>query len=122
QAKAPQRKDTDMTLSRTHRRPILVAALACTAAIFGTAAIPYPVEARDGPYYIARLAQPAAETRAVAGGVAWACKGDICVANKGNSRPINVCRDLNREFGEITAFTARGKDLEADKLAKCNGN
>ncbi|QIQ87834.1 hypothetical protein [Erythrobacter sp.] len=111
-----------MTLSRTNRLSIFVAALAYTAAVFGVAAAPAPAEAKDGPYYIARLAQPAADERAVAGGVAWACKGDICVANKGTSRPINVCRDLNREFGEITAFTARGKELEADKLAKCNGN
>lgn len=111
-----------MTLSRSNRFSIVVAALAYTAATFGVVAAPAPAEAKDGPYYIARLAQPAADDRAVAGGVAWACKGEICVANKGTSRPINVCRDLNREFGEITAFTARGKALEADKLAKCNGN
>jgi len=111
-----------MTLSRTNRLTIFVAALAYTGAIFGVATAPAPAGAKDGPYYIARLAQPAADERAVAGGVAWACKNDICVANKGSSRPINVCRDLNREFGEITAFTARGKELEADKLAKCNGS
>ncbi|MEE4207182.1 MAG: hypothetical protein V2I39_12885 [Erythrobacter sp.] len=111
-----------MTLSRTNRLSIFVAALAYTAAIFGVAATPSPAEAKDGPYYIAKLSQPAAEESAVAGGVAWACKGNICVANKGTSRPINVCRDLNRELGEIATFTARGKDLEADKLAKCNGN
>ncbi|MEQ8409998.1 MAG: hypothetical protein RIC51_05155 [Erythrobacter sp.] len=111
-----------MTLSRTNRLSIFVAALAYTAAIFGIAAMPAPLEAKDGPYYIAKLAQPASDDRTVAGGVAWACKNDICVANKGTSRPINVCRGLNREFGEITAFAARGKELEADKLAKCNGN
>ena len=110
-----------MTLSRTNRLSIFAAALAYTAAILGIAGAPAPASAKDGPYYIAKLAQPADEDRAVAGGIAWACKGNICVANKGSSRPVNICRDLNREFGEIAAFTARGKALEADKLAKCNG-
>ena len=109
-----------MTLSRTNRRSLFGGALAFTGVLVGVGVA--PAAAADGPYYIAKLAQPADEPRAVAGGVAWACKGDICVANKGSSRPINVCRDLNREFGEIAAFTARGKQLEADKLAKCNGD
>lgn len=111
-----------MTLSRTSRTSIFALALVYTGAMVGLAAAPTPAEAKDGPYYIVKLAQPTDENRAVAGGVAWACKDTTCVANKGTSRPINVCRDLNREFGEIAAFTARGKTLSDEKLAKCNGN
>jgi hypothetical protein len=32
-----------------------------------------------------------------------------------------MCRELQREHGEIAAFTADDKVLEADKLAQCNG-
>ena len=70
---------------------------------------------------LAVLAAPASDDRAVAGGVAWACKDNMCVAAKGTSRPMRICRGLAREFGEITSFTAKGKELGADKLAKCNG-
>ena len=45
----------------------------------------------------------------------------MCVAAKGTSRPMRICRGLAREFGEVTSFTAKGKELPAEKLAKCNG-
>ena len=112
-----------LSMNRTGRFGVLAAALVYTGLTFGAATAPAPaVAAKSGPYYTATLAAPADEDRAVAAGVAWACQGTTCVANKGTSRPVRICRGLAREFGEITAFTAKGESLEADELAKCNGN
>lgn len=110
-----------LSLPRTSRFTILLAALVYTGATFGVATAPSAAVAKSSPYYTAELAQPAQDNRAVAGGVAWACKGTTCVANKGSSRPMNVCRGLSREMGEIKSFTAKGKELAENKLAKCNG-
>lgn len=111
-----------LSLNRSSRLSIFVLALAYTGLTFGSAIAPAPAAAQSGAYYTATLAQPADDNRAVAGGVAWACEGTICVANKGTSRPLSICRGLAREFGEITNFKIEGEELAADRLAKCNGN
>ncbi|MBV7258237.1 CC_3452 family protein [Erythrobacter crassostreae] len=111
------------SLPRTSRLSIFVVALAYTGLTFGAATASAPLAAaKTGPYYSATFSAPVDDNRAVAGGVAWACKDTKCVANKGTSRPVNVCRGIAREFGEVTSFTARGKELDEKKLAKCNGN
>ncbi len=110
-----------LSLSRFSRFSVFAMALVYTALTFGVATAPSPAMAKSGPYYTVTLAQPADDNRAVASGVAWSCKGTTCVANKGPSRPLRICRGLAREFGEIVSFTAKGEQLAADKLAKCNG-
>ena len=99
------------------------ATLGAIAAAASLSFAPASAAARaTGFYYTVDLAQPVAEkTVTVAGGVAWACKGTTCVARKGSSRPLRLCRQLQREHGEIVAFTADEKTLDADKLAQCNG-
>ncbi|MBV7265950.1 CC_3452 family protein [Erythrobacter ani] len=111
-----------LSLPRSSRLSIFVLALAYTGLTFGVAVAPAPVAAQSGAYYTAQLAQPVESNRAVAGGVAWACKDTTCIANKGPSRPLRICRGLAREFGEITSFTAKGEEMTGEKLAKCNGN
>ena len=114
-----------MTLSnpQSGRFGILALALVYTGLTFGAAITPAPALAKvSGPYYTAELAAPASDGRAVATGVAWFCEGTDCRAGKGTSRPLRICRGLSREFGEVLSFTANGKQLEEDKLAKCNGN
>ena len=111
-----------LSINRIGRLSIFLLALVYTSLSFGTLIAPAPAQAQSGAYYIAKLAQPADETRTVAAGVAWACEGTTCVANKGPSRTLRICRGLAREFGEITSFTAQGEALAEDKLAKCNGN
>lgn len=111
-----------LSLKASSRISIFVAALAYTALTFGVTIAPAPAAAQGGAYYTATLAQPADENRAVAGGVAWTCEGTTCVANKGTSRPMRICRGLKREFGEITSFKTEGEELAEAKLAKCNGN
>lgn len=110
------------SLPRAERIAVFASALAYTTLTFGVVTAPAPALADNGPYYVAQLAEPAKDKRAVAGGVAWSCQGTTCVANKGGSRASRMCRSLHREFGEITGFTAGGEALAEDKLNRCNGN
>lgn len=98
-------------------------ALTWTALTFGTAIAPAPANAQapQKNYYHAELAQPASQQRVVAGDLVWSCDGTSCVANKGASRPLRVCREVNRKLGEVATFTAKGEALPAEDLAKCNG-
>jgi hypothetical protein len=107
--------------SRTGKLAILATAVLYSGLSFGAAALPAPANASAGAYYTAKLAAPAGENRVVAGGVAWACEGSTCVANKGDARPLRICRGLNRKFGEVAMFKANGEELAAEELAKCNG-
>ena len=110
------------SLPHTNRLGILALALAYTGVTFGTLAAPAPAYAKaSGPHYVAELAAPATESRTVAGGVAWFCEGTTCRAAKGSSRPLRICRGLNREFGEVVSFETKGKELAENRLAKCNG-
>lgn len=100
---------------------VLGAAIFCSAFTLGVSVAPTSAEARgNGPYYKAELSQPTAERTVVAGGIAWTCSGTTCVAPKGTSRPLRVCRELQRGSGDVVSFTAKGEELDADKLAKCN--
>ena len=114
-----------MTLSLPNfsRLGALVMALAYTSITFGVLTAPAPAIAMSkGPYYVAELAAPASESRTVAGGVAWYCEGTTCRAAKGTSRPLRICRGLQREFGEVKSFETKGEALAENRLAKCNGN
>ena len=111
-----------LSLTRASRIAVFASALVYTGATFGIATSAAPLAAQGGPYYVATLASATDDNRAVAGGVAWNCKGTTCVANKGNSRPSRICRGLAREMGEIAEFKVEGEAIAEDKLARCNGN
>lgn len=100
----------------------LALALAWTATSFGALA-PAPAAAQNpsNAYYRAELVQPATQSKAIAGDLIWACKGTSCVADKGTSRPLRICRELNRKFGQVATFAAKGEALPAQELEKCNG-
>lgn len=112
-----------MTLSTplSGRFGVLALALVYTTFTFGILASPAPAAAKaTGPYYVAELSAPASATRTVAGGIAWSCEGTTCVAAKGTSSPLRMCREIQRELGAVASFTANGKELAEDKLAACN--
>lgn len=110
-----------LSLPRANRLGIIALALAYTGVTFGTLTAPTAAMAKaSGPYYVAELAAPASESRTVAGGVAWFCEGTTCRAAKGSSRPLRICRGLQREFGEVVSFETKGEELAAERLAKCN--
>ncbi len=110
-----------LSLPRSGKLAVLASALVYTGLSFGIATTAAPVEAAGTPYYTAKLTVPASDLRAVADGVAWACKGETCVANKTSARPLRVCRGLNRKFGEVAEFKVNGELLAAEELTKCNG-
>ena len=83
-----------LSLPRSGKLAVLASALVYTGLSFGFATGAAPVEAAGAPYYTAKLTAPASDLRAVADGVAWACKGETCVANKTSARPLRVCRGL----------------------------
>lgn len=111
----------NLSIPNSGRLGVFALALAYTGLTFGAAIIPTPAFAQgNGAYYTAELAAPADETKVVASGVAWRCEGTTCRAGQGTSRALRICRGLNREFGEVVSFTADGKLLGEDDLAKCN--
>lgn len=95
-------------------------ALAGAALIGGLAFASSAATAAGGAYYRAELASPAPEARFVARDVVWACKDAGCIASQGTSRPLIMCSALAKKAGPVTSFTAGGKALEADELARCN--
>jgi hypothetical protein len=107
-------------LPRTGKLAILGTAVLYTAMTFGVATSTAPANAAGAAYYSATLAAPADEASAVAGGVAWTCEGSTCVANKTSSRPLRICRGLNRKFGEVASFKVLGQAIPAEELAQCN--
>lgn len=90
-------------------------------AAFGAVLSPAPAAAQSSGFYVAELAQPTEETRAIASGVAWRCDGSTCAAPRAASRPLRVCRELQRKVGPVASFTANGETLDAEDLARCNG-
>lgn len=99
-----------------------VLAMSYTALTFGATLAPAPANAAEMVYYRAELAAPVTEDRTIAGGIAWLCKETTCIAAKGTSRPLRICRELAKELGPVASFTAKGEALEEDKLDACNGN
>ncbi|MFA6219650.1 MAG: hypothetical protein WC692_07695 [Erythrobacter sp.] len=110
-----------LILPRSTSLGAIIGALAWTSLSFGAALAPAPAAAASEPFYTAELSKPAEKDTVIAGGVAWSCKGTKCVAPKGNSRPLRMCRELQKENGDIAGFTTRGETLAEDELAKCNG-
>lgn len=92
-----------------------------TAASFGVTTA--PAYAASGAYYEAQLATPAESKRTeIQNGVVWKCAGADCRGNEGQSRPEVVCARLVRKVGPIANFTVKGEALDAEALAKCNGD
>lgn len=111
-----------LSLPRIGSLGALGLALTWTAVSFGAALAPSPAMAQNPSkaFYRVELTQPASEPKVIAGTLVWACKGTSCTADKGTSRPLRICRDLNRKHGEIASFTTKGEALPAEELARCN--
>lgn len=101
--------------------PTRLCTLTGAAMIGGLAFLSTGAAAAGGTYYRAELASPAPQARFVARDVVWACKDAGCIAGQGTSRPLVMCSALVKAAGPVTSFTAGGKALDADELARCNG-
>ncbi|WJY17431.1 hypothetical protein QQS45_07055 [Alteriqipengyuania flavescens] len=111
-----------MTASKIFRPTagLAIAAL-YTAASFGIVTTPAEAKAPE-VFYRAELAQPVSEGRTeIVRGVMWRCEGTKCIGTQGRSRAVIDCERFAREFGEVTAFSAKDEALDAADLARCNG-
>jgi len=92
-----------------------------TAASFGVTTA--PARAATVAFYEAQLATPADARRTeIQNGVVWKCAGADCRGNEGQSRPEVVCGRLVRKVGPLANFSVKGEALDAEALAKCNGD
>ena len=98
----------------------IAAAFVGTALSFG--ATTSPAHAASTSFYEVQFAAPvSAAKNTVVNDVAWKCDGATCRGNEGSSRAEVVCARLARKLGEVASFTAKGEALDAEGLAKCNG-
>ena len=76
-----------------------------------------------GTINVALQAPVAAKTKVVAGGAVFSCVEATCVAANAPTRALTAatCKAVVKEVGAVTAFTGDRKSLEADDLARCNG-
>jgi hypothetical protein len=97
-------------------KSLLVAALASTAFIGAAYA--------RGAVFTAKLEAPvAAHTRVIAQSTIWNCDGDTCLARPTHAVSVRACRQLTHQLGaRVTAYGAEGAELNADEIARCNGD
>ena len=73
----------------------------------------------------AKLVTPVSgPTKVIAGGAVFNCLDTTCVASAPTSRTIssNACKELTKEVGAVSTFGDIRKQLDGDKLARCNGD
>ena len=98
----------------------VAAAFVGTALSFG--ATTSPVQAATTSFYEVQLAAPVSSAKTtLVNDVAWKCDGATCRGSEGSSRAEVVCARIARKLGEVASFTAKGETLDAEGLAKCNG-
>lgn len=84
-------------------------------------AVPAIGHAADGgPYYVATPSAAPAQETLITSGTIWKWHEPAFTANKGPQREAIMCEMVVRHTGKLTAFSAGGKALEPDALAKCN--
>ena len=97
----------------------MLRALPLALMLAGLAAAP-SLASDSGHYYRAELSQAAPASQVIAGSVLWLCNGTECVADKGTSRPVVICKRLAEATSAVMRFSYAGEDLAADDLARCN--
>lgn len=77
-----------------------------------------PAAASAGTY--TATPSSAADGRVITRTASWTCGGAACTATSSASRPLVLCQGLAKKVGALSAFTADGRALAAEELAKCN--
>jgi hypothetical protein len=73
----------------------------------------------------AKLVTPVSTpTKVIAGGAIFNCADTTCVAASPTSRTITsaACKELSKEVGAVSTFGDVRKQLDSDKLDRCNGD
>ena len=113
---------TTTLTSRSSLGQLAFAAAAFVGTVLSFGATTSPAHAAGTAFYDVQLAAPVDGTRTeIQNGVAWKCDGATCRGSQGTSRAEVVCARLARKIGEVASFTAKGETLDAEGLAKCNG-
>jgi len=87
------------------------------AAFIAIAALAAPAVA--GTYSAKPAAAPPA-SKIIGKDISWNCTAGSCRGSTEASRPVIICEDLAKRAGRIESFSADGKELSAEQLAKCN--
>ena len=108
--------------SRSSLSQLAFVAAAFIGTVLSFGATTSPAQAAGGAFYEVQLAATldGAKTT-VLNDVAWKCDGATCRGSQGTSRAEVVCARLARKLGEVASFAAKGETLDAEGLAKCNG-
>ncbi|MEP2101598.1 MAG: hypothetical protein ABJP02_03115 [Parasphingorhabdus sp.] len=72
--------------------------------------------------YTAELQQPVEASRHIIRGTVMHCAGTECKGAKSGSSFKTVCAKLSRKVGPLASFTYKGEAVDAEALAKCNGD
>ena len=72
--------------------------------------------------WTATPAKAASKQGFVAGSVIWSCDSSGCrsTSDTSGADALTSCRELSRQVGQITAFSANGRVFTAEKLTSCN--
>jgi len=70
--------------------------------------------------YSAKPVAAPATAKIIGKDISWSCAGGSCRGSTEASRPLILCQDLAKRAGRLDSFTADGKPLSAEQLAKCN--
>ena len=87
------------------------------AAFIAVAALAAPAVAGT---YSAKPAAAPAVAKIIGKDISWNCTAGSCRGSTEASRPVIICEDLAKRTGRIESFSADGKELSAEQLAKCN--
>lgn len=96
----------------------LTVAAAAAAALALTPATGFAQTARG--YYAAVPVTAPAKDSLITRSTLWKCGEGVCTASKSTSRDAIVCEVVAREVGQLTSFSVKGTEFDADALAKCN--
>ena len=108
--------------SRSSLSQLAFVAAAFVGTVLSFGATTSPAQAAATSFYEVQLAAPFDGARTtVLNDVAWKCEGATCRGSQGTSRAEVVCARLARQVGEVASVTAKGETLDAEGLAKCNG-
>ncbi len=110
-----------MLISQNPLRNILMlfVAVLTTTLIFTASA----ANARSKPVaYTAELQQPVESTRHIIKGTVIYCAGTECKGAKSGSSIKTVCAKLSRKVGPLASFSYKGEAVDAEALARCNGD
>lgn len=72
--------------------------------------------------YTAELQQPVETSKHIIRGTVIHCAGTECKGAKSGSSQKTVCAKLSRKVGPLSSFTYKGEAMDAEALAKCNGD